>query len=59
MLYKGVHVSLIGLDEAKIRELGKEVSSVGSIILDAVADGLDQVAEKLNGQVVEAAKQGA
>ncbi|GHJ86641.1 hypothetical protein NliqN6_3043 [Naganishia liquefaciens] len=41
MLYKGVHVSLIGLDEAKIRELGKEV------------------AEKLNGQVVEAAKQGA
>jgi hypothetical protein len=26
MLYKGVHVSLIGLDEAKIRELGKEVS---------------------------------
>lgn len=26
MLYKGVHVSLIGLDEAKIRELGKEAS---------------------------------
>ena len=29
MLYKGVHVSLIGLDEAKIRELGKEVSGRG------------------------------
>ncbi|KAJ9102614.1 hypothetical protein QFC19_004723 [Naganishia cerealis] len=41
MLYKGVHVSLIGLDEARIREIGKEV------------------AEKLNGQVVEAARQGA
>lgn len=25
MLYKGVHVSLIGLDEARIREIGKEV----------------------------------
>ncbi|KAJ9110727.1 hypothetical protein QFC20_002768 [Naganishia adeliensis] len=41
MLYKGVHVSLIGLDEGRIREIGQEV------------------AEKLNGKVVEAGKQGA
>jgi hypothetical protein len=26
MLYKGVHVSLIGLNESRIRELGEEVA---------------------------------
>jgi hypothetical protein len=57
MLYKGVHVSLIGLDEARIREIGKEVSTIKFGPLETRPDVLSlQVAEKLNGTVVEAAK---
>jgi hypothetical protein len=51
-LYKGVHVSLIGHDVERIKELGKEVSPAEAAAYILVLILMKQVEKELDGKIV-------